>query len=257
MPYSKTSPKLFYTDTGKGKPVVLLHGFLGSSVCWDACVETLLETHRVLTFDCPAHGNSKPPQEGSSLKHYASQIALTLHDLKLANVCVVGHSLGGYIALELLRLIPEKIQTFVLLNSTCMADSSTKKLARNRAANLLLKSPEMFVRMAYRNLISESRFEELRPLISKRMAIAKTFPPKGLITILEAMRDRPDYTKALQSYNGKKYWLQSYNDSFLDVNLASKIAAQTHCNFKTFNGGHLCLIEQPNVVASLLRNILA
>jgi pimeloyl-ACP methyl ester carboxylesterase len=106
--------RLRYYVGGEGEPLVLVHGLGGSAANWIALVPLLLPGRRLLVPELPGHGGSEPLPAASSLNAYADRIALLLEREGLGPAAVVGHSLGGAIALRLAIRRPELVDALVL-----------------------------------------------------------------------------------------------------------------------------------------------
>jgi pimeloyl-ACP methyl ester carboxylesterase len=98
--------RLAYDRTGRGEPLVLLHGQGFSRRCWDPVVETLAADREVIAVDLPGHGESarQPKGIGSAPHDLAVAVGELLDELGLSTVHVAGNSSGGWVALELGRL---------------------------------------------------------------------------------------------------------------------------------------------------------
>src|SRR5437870_1073023 len=88
-----------YTDVGKGKPVVLIHGFVGDLHYWDRVIDPLAKEYRVIAMDLPGHGDSSLSSNTASTEDYADEIASLVQLLHLDKIALIGHSLGGYITM--------------------------------------------------------------------------------------------------------------------------------------------------------------
>ena len=106
--------RLRYYAGGEGEPLVLVHGLGGSAANWLALVPLLLPGRRLLVPELPGHGGSAPLAAASSLNVYADRIGLLLEHEDAAPAAVVGHSLGGAIALRLAIRRPEAVRALVL-----------------------------------------------------------------------------------------------------------------------------------------------
>ncbi len=97
-----------------GPPLVLLHGLGGSSANWALLAPALAERHRVVLVDLPGHGRSGPLPAAPGIGPYADRVALLLERLELGAAVVVGHSLGGLVALRLAARHPAAVRGLVL-----------------------------------------------------------------------------------------------------------------------------------------------
>jgi pimeloyl-ACP methyl ester carboxylesterase len=106
-----------YHQAGEGPVLVLLHGITSSSRTWRAVMPALAETHTVVAPDLLGHGESAKPRGDYSLGAYASGVRDLLAALGHERATVVGHSLGGGIAMQLAYQFPERVERLVLVNS--------------------------------------------------------------------------------------------------------------------------------------------
>ncbi|MGZ4595466.1 MAG: alpha/beta fold hydrolase [Actinomycetes bacterium] len=108
---------LHYVDAGQGAPVVFIHGLLGSHRDWSDLLGDLSTQHRVLAPDLFGHGSSAKPMGDYSLGAHAATLRDLLDHLDVPAVTLVGHSLGGGIALQFAYLFPDRVQRLVLVSS--------------------------------------------------------------------------------------------------------------------------------------------
>ena len=109
--------ELCYVDAGSGAPIVLVHGLMSSSSTWSAQVDRLAGNHRVIAPDLYGHGDSAKPAGDYSLSAHAASLRDMFDALGIADATVVGHSLGGGIALQMAYLFPDRVNALVLVSS--------------------------------------------------------------------------------------------------------------------------------------------
>ena len=124
---------LHYVHGGRGAPLVFLHGVLGSTRVWEHLAAELAADHVVVAPDLFGHGRSDRPDGDYSLAGHAATVRDLLDALALDRVTLVGHSLGGGIALEFTYLFPERVTGLVLVASGGLG----------REVNLLLRAPTL------------------------------------------------------------------------------------------------------------------
>lgn len=105
---------LRYLVAGEGEPLVLVHGLGGAASNWVALAPLLLPGRRLLVPDLPGHGGSSPLPAAPSLKGFADRIGLLAEREQAARAPVIGHSLGGAIALRLAIHRPGSVSALVL-----------------------------------------------------------------------------------------------------------------------------------------------
>ena len=109
--------RIGYRIAGSGPPVVLVHGMLNSSRHWAAVAASLARTHTVVAPDLHGHGHSAGPEGDYSIGAHAAGIRDLLARLGIDRATIVGHSLGGGVAMQFFYQFPERTQRLVLVSS--------------------------------------------------------------------------------------------------------------------------------------------
>ncbi|WP_395725163.1 alpha/beta fold hydrolase [Nakamurella sp.] len=109
--------RMCLTDVGSGPPILFVHGLMSSRRTWSDQAVRLSTDHRVLAPDLFGHGESAKPLGDYSLGAHAASLRDLLDALELDAVCVVGHSLGGGVAMQLAYLFPARVERLVLVSS--------------------------------------------------------------------------------------------------------------------------------------------
>ena len=109
--------RVSYRVGGRGSLLVLLHGIAGTSATWGEVFPRLAERHTVLAPDLLGHGESSKPEGDYSLGAYANAVRDLLEALELPRGTIVGHSLGGGVAMQLAYQYPERCERLVLVSS--------------------------------------------------------------------------------------------------------------------------------------------
>lgn len=120
--------RLRYLVAGEGDPLVLVHGLGGAAANWLALAPLLLPGRRLIVPELPGHGGSSPLPAAPSLSPYADRLGLLLDHEGATPAAVVGHSLGGAVALRLALRRPESVSALVL--AAAAGISSTARSAR-------------------------------------------------------------------------------------------------------------------------------
>ena len=141
------APELAYKKEGRGSGVVFIHGFGGNREAWAEISKRLKKEHTVVSVDLPGHGDSNniapPLKEGAAdLDAIGSEIAKLIHKLKIEPVVLVGHSIGGAIAVRVALADPQIARGIILVDSSlapipkAFADKLEKDLDTNASAAL-------------------------------------------------------------------------------------------------------------------------
>lgn len=109
--------RVIYRAAGEGPPVVLIHGMVNSSRHWRDVALSLAEDHRVIAPDLIGHGDSATPRGDYSIGAHAAVIRDLLTAIDVPRATVVGHSLGGGIAMQFFWQFPERVDRLVLVSS--------------------------------------------------------------------------------------------------------------------------------------------
>jgi len=244
--------KISYTDQGKGTAVVLLHGFLENKTMWNRYIETLAKNHRVITIDLLGHGETESLGYVHVMEDQADVVYAVLIHLKLRKIVLVGHSMGGYVALAFAELYPDHVKGLFLLNSTARADSDERKINRDRAIVAVKQNYGAFVSMSIANLFSEDNRELLTKEIEKTKKEALKTPLQGIVAALEGMKVRKDREVLLhfapypiQLVLGKKDPVLNYDENIDQIE-------GTKVELTTFPDGHMSHIENEKELKSVL-----
>lgn len=248
--------KISYSDQGKGTAVVLLHGFLENKSMWNAFIPELSIRNRVIAIDLLGHGETECLGYVHTMEDQADMVHSVLQELKIRKVVLIGHSMGGYIALAFAELYPENVKGIVLLNSTSKADSEERKINRDRAIVAVKQNYGNFIRMAIANLFSEDNRERLADVIEQVKTEALKTPLQGIVASLEGMKIRNDREVILhfaiypiQLVLGKKDSVLIYEDSLDQIE-------GTNVQLTTFEAGHMSHIENETELMEVLKQFL-
>lgn len=181
-----------FSDTGKGRVVVLLHGFLGSLDIWEQTIKNLSKSYRVIAIDLPGHGGSDNFGYVHTMDLLAKSVKSVLDHLNLKKYVLIGHSMGGYAALAFADLFPDNIRGICLYHSTAYPDSEDKKRDRTRSIKVVKANHRIYTTEVIRNLFAAKNLKYLKKELSFASKIAGKTKKQGIIAALEGMKDRPD-----------------------------------------------------------------
>ena len=192
----KMHQNISYEDTGRGDVLVLLHGFGEDGTVWKHQVLEFQEKYRLIVPDLPGSGLS--PLSVITMETLAAQIKSLLDHEKIHRACVVGHSMGGYVALAFAEAYPGMLRGLGLFHSTAKADSPEKQQARKKGISFIRENGSApFLKQSTPNLFAEKYKLENPGEVSALIQRGASFNPDSLIAYYEAMLRRPDRTKVL------------------------------------------------------------
>jgi 3-oxoadipate enol-lactonase len=187
--------QIHVTDRGAGDALLFLHAFPLQAAMWDYQIDAFEGTHRCLAVDLPGFGESPPPASPglSSMQRWAQLVVGALDQLDVDKVTVVGCSMGGYLAMAMLRHHPDRVERLVLCDTKATSDDVAAFSRRSELQQQVSSGYELvsLAKGTVEGLLSGSSMA--RPeLVSYVHALAEGATPEGWIGALEAMKNRPD-----------------------------------------------------------------
>ncbi|MBL0182390.1 MAG: alpha/beta hydrolase [Chitinophagaceae bacterium] len=194
------SSKIFYHIIGKGRPVILIHGFGEDGEIWNKQVDFLKDHFQLIIPDLPGSGQSELIKD-MSIEGMAEVIKAILTEEKIEQCDLIGHSMGGYITLAFAEKYPHMLSSFGLVHSSAFADSEEKKAARLKSIEFISKNGAYdFLRTAIPGLFgkhwSPDHQREIEGLVEK----GRNFTSEALVQYYQAMINRPDRTHVLKTF---------------------------------------------------------
>tara|TARA_R110001583_G_scaffold188548_1_gene350708 strand:+ start:405 stop:1187 length:783 start_codon:yes stop_codon:yes gene_type:complete len=243
---------VYYTSTGKGKSIVFLHGFLENSTMWNSISQEFSKKYRVICIDLLGHGKTENHGYVHSMEDQAEMVKAVLNHLKLRKYIVIGHSMGGYVALSFSKLFPNNVKGLCLMNSTALADTKEKKINRNRAIEAVKQNHKTFVRIAVPMLFSEKNRALFPSEIKEVTNEALKISPQGIIAALEGMKIRENTTSIYKEAHFPILMIIGKQDPALDYNSLIAQTKNTNVQIVEFPDGHMSHIENKDaLIASL------
>lgn len=246
LDYSKN--KLKSRVSGNGHPVVFLHGYLESMTMWK---ELDRKGYQSIDLDLHGHGQSLNISVPQTLHEMAVDVQRKIESLGIDKYSLVGHSMGGYIGLELLEN-DSKCQKLMLLNSNFWEDTAEKVKDRKRVAKIVETNASLFLYEAIPNLFLDPKKHdrEVRVLIAEAMKLS----PNEIGRAALAMSRRKNHRLTVAA-NAENIWIvQGEQDPIVPCQKMKELLSDLAINYHELrNVGHLAHIESCDVVSSLLK----
>jgi pimeloyl-ACP methyl ester carboxylesterase len=242
---------LNYKQFGEGEPVVFLHGFLESISMWEKISLESISFKSIL-IDLPGHGESKNEDNSliPTIDYMANQVIATLNHIGIINYSIVGHSMGGYVAL-LLKKVDVRCKKVVLLNSNFWQDSPKKQKDRIRVADIVFKNKNLFLKEAIPNLYNDQL--KYKAQIEALLEEAKNMESFSIAYASLAMSKRMDFSEMISQKPTDFVIIQGETDQ-----IVPKITMEAHPVLQNVsyhlikNTGHMSHFENPREVLQLL-----
>ncbi len=241
----------FHYQKGEGVPMVLLHGYLESMNVYQSFLGQYIKDRSVLILDTPGHGKSEAMFLEQTMEDIAKQIILLLDYLNIQTFAIYGHSMGGYVAQAVVKMVPDRVALLGLLHSNVFADSVEKKENRRREIELIRQGKLPLIAEAFMpRVVAGYNLERLSATIKQWVDDVKTMNPEGIIACLNAMMNRPDNRQLLDGTT-PIHLIGSDSDPLLSTETIEGMRKGTAVQYFTSikNCGHASFVEQPQELA--------
>ena len=235
--------KVHFTLTGKGSAIVFLHGFLENSTMWQSIVEVLSKKNRVICIDLLGHGETENSGYVYTMNEQAEVVKTVLDSLKLRKYILIGHSMGGYVALAFAKIYPKNVKGLCLQNSTALPDTEEKKINRSRGIEAVKQNHRTFIRIAIPLLFSEDNRTIFTQEIKEVTNEALKMSPQGIIASLEGMKVRENLSSIYNTATYPILMIIGKQDPALDYNSLISQTKNTKVEIVEFPNGHMSHIE--------------
>jgi pimeloyl-ACP methyl ester carboxylesterase len=209
---------------------------------------------RCLFIDLPGHGQSEfstteSPESG--IEQMAIEVIAVIESLGIENFDILGHSMGGYVALEVKRL-KIQCQKVVLLNSNFWTDPPAKVIDRKRIAKLVQKAKTFFIQKSIPGLFADpNKFQiEMNQLISDASSIESS----AIAYASLAMASRKDFTQLISLQD--LYVIHGAQDRIVSSEQFEGYGILNGHFFELQKAGHMSHVESPEEVIEVLKVIL-
>ncbi|WP_277681601.1 alpha/beta fold hydrolase [Saccharomonospora azurea] len=244
-------------------PLVLLHAYPLDARMWDSVRAPLSERTRLITPDQRGLGQTPLPEGGTaapSLDHAARDVVALLDRLELDKVVVGGSSMGGYVAMALLRLAPERIGGLAFIGTKATADTPE---ARENRLNVARRAETegtagWLADEMLPTLLGETTRRRRPEVVERVREIVDGQPPAGVAWAQRAMAARPDSTDVLRTVDVPTVVVAGEEDAVMPPEVLRDLA-DTVPNAELVvvpEAGHLIPLEAPEPVVDAVSRVL-
>jgi pimeloyl-ACP methyl ester carboxylesterase len=188
--------KIHYQVYGEGHPIILLHGFCETHRIWSQFVNNFPPGVKVYSPDLPGFGESHLPEYAFSVEDVANQMVKWMGRHKILAPLIIGHSLGGYVALAMQASNPDLFSGMILFHSTASKDNEEKRLNRLRVIEFVkANGVETYIKSFVPGLFHQKSHDAISGVIE----IAKYTKEETFVSYTHAMRNRPSGELVLEN----------------------------------------------------------
>jgi len=252
-------PALAYEDRGAGAPLVLLHGFCGSSGYWREVLPLIAGSCRVIAPDLRGHGSSDAPAEPVySMEAYTDDIAALIQALRLEKPVVLGHSLGGYITLALAERHPGLLGGFGLVHSTAYPDTEEGRVGRDKGiATIRSQGIAAFVDGLVPKLFAPAHLTTMPAAVEQARRIGYGTSAAGAAAAQEGMKRRPDRNQVLAETDLPVLLIAGAKDGIVATEKTFSVKRESFTCVTLQEAGHMSMLEAPQPLADAILGFLA
>ena len=245
---------LHYDRIGEGKPLIFLHGFNENSKIWDWVIPTIQKDFTCITIDLPGFGRSPLPGN-LTLDYMANAVYRLIEELNLLNPVIIGHSMGGYVCLEIGIKHENKLGGIALFHSTAVPDSEQKIENRLKTLAFLNSNPiEAYYKIFLSGLFSQINLKNEVYQTAEKIIIQTKI--ESIIAGTKAMIERKGRLDLLTNSNLPWLLIAGKNDQLIPIESLSLQAS--FCKKAMFEilseSAHAGMLEEPEKSSKIIMN---
>ena len=241
---------------GAGAPIVLIHGFPVTRRIWDRQAATL--SHKLLTIrpDLRGMGSSSAPAGPYLMETLAADIAAVLDAMSIERATIVGHSLGGYVAMAFSRMFTERVARLALVCSRLAADTPEIVRTRNELADRVERDGRIdaVVDAYVPRMFAPVTLENRLPVVNLAREMALENDPRGAAAMLRGMAQRSESYDIAEELAMPVLIVAGAADQVVPLSEAEEMRrAFPRAEMRIMGrSGHLPMLEEPAALAEAL-----
>lgn len=186
--------RLSVQEAGNGTHLVFLHGFLENKEMWEGILPHFTDRFHCVTLDLPGHGGSPILPGIQSMKAMATAVLEELDQIGVDRFSLIGHSMGGYVGLEIARMVGQRLEGLCLYHSRVLNDPPEKREGRVRAVRAVAQGKTFFLRDTLKGLFGAPNQSRLSEVIDRLSREADSMSAEAIQSSLLGMRNRRNGT---------------------------------------------------------------
>lgn len=250
--------KIRYSDEGKGNVIVLLHGFIERIEIWNDLSKDLSQENRVVCIELPGHGESEVIAPTQTMELMAEMVYEILENIGIAEVVMIGHSMGGYVALSFAEKYPIMLKGLGLFHSQALEDRPEAKVGRERTIEIIKLNREGFIFNFIPELFATCNREKFSKEIEFLKEGAQTLTAEALIACLQGMKERSDKLLLLMEIDVPVMFIAGKEDNRVSMtSLMAQSVIPKHSEVLILaDCGHMGYIEKKTETTNFIRQFV-
>ena len=251
---------IHYRDEGRDNPntLVLLHGFMQSLDVWSSYVLSYMHSMLFVTIDLPGHGLSQSCGDVHSMDLMADVVKRVLEEAGVDQCVMVGHSMGGYVALAFADKYPYTLRGLGLINSHALADSEAHHERRQSVCEQVKENRASYIVNFVPSLFDESCRAALSQDIKDLQDQCLETRTESIIAAQKGMMARPSRFSVVKQLEGPVLFIYGKNDTRIPFELAiSQAMIPSHSEILLLDHvAHMAFIEEREYVKPRIKNFV-
>jgi 3-oxoadipate enol-lactonase len=244
---------LYYEVYGQGKPVIFLHGFPFDHTIWNSLVPLMESEARLILPDLRGFGRSPVTDDVYTMRLLAEDVRHLMDRLALEKAVLVGHSMGGYVALAFSHAYPARVCGLGLVATQAAADSPERRQARYKTAEAVAHKGS--------RVVASDMVSSLTPnkdLVKPIQNLILQAQPAGIVGALKGMAERSEMTGSLSDISVPVVVVAGLADQLLPLEKMQTMAQMLPKGWlvEVEGAGHMVMMEAPEQVAGALRQVI-
>jgi 3-oxoadipate enol-lactonase len=245
---------LFHCQYGQGVPVIFMHGYPLDHTIWLPLVPLLKMEVEMILPDLRGHGKSPHPAGVYSMHLMAHDVILLMDRLKISRAVIAGHSMGGYVALNIAQSFPHRLSGLVLVTTHCFSDTAEGIQNRLETADRVEKTGNV-------EFIADSMLPKLTDDLSLQACLKEVIlstNPKGIAAVLRGMAERRDTCEVISHLKAPCVIIAGGKDHLIPLPKMRQMSALMRKPRLEIipSVGHMPMLEEPQTVARILLSFL-
>ena len=241
-----------HKSSSAGPKIIFLHGYCEAGWIWQEIISGLQNTFTCLAPDLPGFGSNVQLPEEKTIESVAEVVWRELDQNQISDAVLIGHSLGGYVALAMAESRPRAIRGLGLIHSTPFADTPEKKVNRDKVVAFVQNhGSRLFLDQFASGLFYEKNAEQIK---SFRKKIDST-SLESIIHYAVAMRDRPDRSAVIREMKVPVLTVCGRYDTILPFEICDQISALNNAveSHVLESSAHAGMLEERNQTIQIIK----